>query len=216
MHSYASDSPERKVGPWVIAVIAVGLTYLFAQMTRMVNWDIPWWVEAPSVMSLYGLLHWVHNRWGWRWRPGPMRLSSIPDFGGTWYGGATSTHNGETSFEGMLTIHQTWTQIVVQYQTDSSTSCSRMAAINVTPGSSQGLVYEYMNDPHSTAAGTMHAHRGFAFLKQSADGEWLEGEYYTGRDRASQGRLRLRRVSPKPVDRNVAKAAYSELRKAEK
>jgi hypothetical protein len=116
----------------------------------------------------------------------------------------------------MLTIHQTWTQVVVQYETDSSTSCSHMAAINVTPGSSQGLIYEYMNDPHSTAAGTMHAHRGFTFLKQSADGEWLEGDYYTGRDRASQGSLRLRRVSPKPMDRNAAKAAYSELQKAEK
>jgi hypothetical protein len=179
------------------------------------NWQLSWWVEAPSVMSLYGLIHWVQDRWGWRWRLGPMRLSGIPDFSGTWYGTATSTYNEGTSFEGMLTIHQTWTQVVVQYHTDSSMSCSRMAAINVTPGSSQGLVYEYMNDPHSTADGTMHAHRGFAFLKQSADGEWMEGDYYTGRDRANQGRLRLRRVSSKQIDRIAAKAAYSELQKAE-
>lgn len=216
MHSYATDSPDRKVGPWIIAVLAIGLTYLFAQATTAMNWEIPWWAEAPSVMSLYGLIRWVHDRWSWRWRLGPLRLSGIPDFGGSWYGGATSTHNEGTSFEGMLTIHQTWNQIVVQYQTDSSTSCSRMAAINVTPGSSRGLVYEYMNDPHSATASTMHAHRGFAFLKQSADGEWLEGDYYTGRDRASQGRLRLRRVSSKAIDRTLAKAYYSELQKDEK
>jgi hypothetical protein len=91
-----------------------------------------------------------------------------------------------------------------------------MAAINVTPGSSQGLVYEYMNDPHATAVETMHAHRGFAALKRSADGEWLEGDYYTGRDRASQGHLRLRRVSSRPIDRNIAKAIHAKLQKAKK
>ena len=91
-----------------------------------------------------------------------------------------------------------------------------MAALNVTPGVSEGLVYEYMNDPHATAANTMHAHHGFAFLNLSTDGEWLEGDYYTGRDRASQGRLKLRRLSRKPMDLSQAKAKYDQMEKADK
>jgi hypothetical protein len=116
----------------------------------------------------------------------------------------------------MMTIHQTWTKIVIQYQTETSTSCSRMAAINVTPGPSEGLAYEYMNDPKATATGTLHAHRGFAFLRPSPNGEVLEGEYYTGRDRANQGRLQLRRVSRTAVDRSQAKAICRDLKRTKR
>lgn len=211
MHSYASDSIDRRVSPWVIAVLSVAITYLFNLTAKALNITIPWWCEAPSVMSVYGLLYILYNRWVWRWSFGPFQLSRIPNCNGTWYGEATSTHDGGTIFAGMLTVHQTWTKIAVQFRTSSSISYSRMAALNVTPGASEGLIYEYTNDPHATAAESMHAHRGFIFLKLSTDGCCLEGDYYTGRDRANQGRLKLQRVARKILSLSQAKAEYEKM-----
>jgi hypothetical protein len=208
LHAYASDSLDRRIVPWVIAVTAVGIAYFYAVVTEAVGWSLPWWCEVPSILGVYGLLYWVYDSWGWKWAPCGLRLSQIPDCGGTWYGEINSTHAGGTKGEGMLIVHQTWMRILLEFRTDSSGSFSRMAAMNVRPGPSQGLIYEYANEPRATATGTMHAHRGFTFLKLSADGEWLEGDYYSGRDRAKQGTLRLRRVSRRPLGLAQAKRAF--------
>jgi hypothetical protein len=114
----------------------------------------------------------------------------------------------------MLVVHQTWSKILLEFRTDSSASYSRMASMNVAPGASEGLIYEYTNDPRADAKQTMHAHRGFAFLKPSIDGGWLEGDYYTGRDRVSFGTMRLRKVSRKRLDLKEAKNQFAHLKKA--
>jgi len=59
MHSYASDSTDRRVAPWVIAICAVGVAYLYAVLARTYRFSLPWWCEMPSIMLVYGLLHWV-------------------------------------------------------------------------------------------------------------------------------------------------------------
>ena len=211
MHSYASDSVDRSIVPWVLAVIAVGIAYSLSLGASALKVEFPWWAQAPSVMSVYGLLYYIYSHWGWRWSLWGVRFSQMPDCSGTWYGDATSTHGEGTSYQGMLSVHQTWTKIMLEFRTESSRSFSRMASLKVTPGPSQGLIYEYANDPNAMADAAMHAHRGFAFLRLSLDREWLEGEYYTGRDRASQGRLRLRRVSEGWEALAAAKAKHDEL-----
>jgi hypothetical protein len=111
----------------------------------------------------------------------------------------------------MLFVHQTWSKIVCEFQTDSSVSYSRLASLNVTPGPSEGLVYEYTNDPRSDAAETMHAHRGFAFLRMTADRRRLEGDYYTGRDRANYGTMQLRRVSSRRISFQSASDCFKRM-----
>lgn len=54
--------------------------------------------------------------------------------------------------------------------------------------------YEYLNEPKSGAVATMHTHRGLARLSlRRDDGDVLDGEYYTGRDRQHYGATWLRR-----------------------
>jgi hypothetical protein len=53
------------------------------------------------------------------------------------------------------------------------------------------LGYEYINEPYAHAVGSMH--RGTARLRLTGDGEVLEGEYYTGRDRKCHRTLRVNR-----------------------
>ncbi|MFW6106627.1 MAG: hypothetical protein ACOC8H_00550 [bacterium] len=208
MHAYASDSIDRRIVPWIIAVVAIAVVFLYHVFAGTFRFALPWWCEAPSIMLVYGLVHWGYDQKLWRQQPFGLLLSQIPNCAGTWFGQIESTYDGGTTAEGMLVIHQTWKKMLVEFRTDGSTSYSRMASLNVTPGASQGLIYEYSNDPRATATAEMHAHRGFAFLRLSVDGQQLEGDYYTGRDRTSQGTLHLRLVSREELTIQQARQEY--------
>ena len=196
-----------------MAICALGVAYLYVVLSRAYQFSLPWWCETPSIMLVYGLFHWAYDSHVWKGKILEFSMSQIPNCNGTWFGELRSSHSGGTTIQGMFLIHQTWKKIVIECRTDSSTSYSRMASLNVAPGASQGLIYEYSNDPRANSKETMHAHRGFAFLALSADGKWLEGDYYTGRDRATFGTMRLRLVSRKRIDLQEAKDQYSCLEK---
>ncbi len=213
VHSYASDSIDRRLAPWVIAACAVLVAFFYEVLSRKYEFSLPWWCETPSIMLVYGVLHWAYDSKLWKKTIFGFPLSTIPNCNGTWYGKLHSSHDGRTKVDGMLVVHQSWTKILLEFRTDSSVSYSRMASLNVTPGASQGLIYEYTNDPRADAKETMHAHRGFSFLKLSADGHWLEGDYYTGRDRTNFGTMLLRLVSRDRLDLRDAQNQYSLLEK---
>ena len=61
MHSYASDSVDRSIVPWVLAVIAVGIAYSLSLGASALKVEFPWWAQAPSVMSVYGLLYYIYS-----------------------------------------------------------------------------------------------------------------------------------------------------------
>jgi SMODS-associating 2TM, beta-strand rich effector domain len=213
MHSYASDSLDRRFAPWIIAVGAISIAYLYFALSTKYQFSLPWWCETPSIMLVYGGFHWIYDSRLWKGRFLGLALSQIPNCNGTWHGELRSSYDGKTEIEGILLVHQTWTKIALEFRTGSSASYSRMASLNVTPGASQGLIYEYTNDPRAGAKETMHAHRGFSFLKVSADGNWLEGDYYTGRDRTNFGTIRLRLVSRQRLDLSEAKTQRLVLEK---
>src|SRR5262249_13944042 len=138
-------------------------------------------------------------------------LSAIPNFNGTWFGELKSSHDGNTTVDSMLVVHQTWTKILLEFRTEKSLSFSRMASLNVSPGASEGLIYEYTNDPRSDAQETMHAHRGLCYLKIAQGGKWLDGEHYTGRDRGTVGKMPLRLVARNHLDLQDAKNQYTRV-----
>ena len=212
MHTYASDSIDRKVAPFGIAAFAVlaaiGCSILLSHLAP----SVPWWVKQPTVMMLYGFGHLLYDRFIWRSLIGGLRLSQIPDCGGTWYGEIRSSHNGGTQTEGMIHVHQTWSKICVAFESASSRSFSRMAALNVTPDATEGLVYEYTNEPRGDAVPTMQAHPGFATHRMSPDGQTMEVDYYTGRGRETHGTMRLRRLCRERLSRDEAARRYAEMR----
>ena len=54
------------------------------------------------------------------------------------------------------------------------------------------MYHYYVNTPRASAPATMHTHEGTAILHLSEPIR-LEGHYYTGRDRVTQGELRLQK-----------------------
>jgi hypothetical protein len=212
MHEYSSDAPDRKYAKWIIAGLAIAAAYFYGITSSYFSFALPWWVESPSIMLIYGFIHYFYNRKMWKNDILGFRLSRMPNCSGTWFGELESTFQKGVKTYGMLQIHQTWSRISVYFKNDTSESFSRMASLSITPGPSQGLIYEYANEPRANAQEAMHSHRGFAFLKLSPDSEWLDGDYYTGRDRGNQGTMRFRIVSRTEIDFRQALETYKKMK----
>jgi hypothetical protein len=196
MHTYATDSKDRETIPLWLAALAVAATLLLNYLLSMLNLQIPWWIDAPSVMGFYGLFYTVFNNYLWRLKFQSICLSEIPDIRGTWVGSVKSSYGGGSEFHGViLYMRQNWSKLSVQVETENSRSFSTMAVVNTNNSSESGLKYEYISEPGALSIQTMQTHRGTASLRLSPDGFTLKGEYYTGRGRQNIGEMTFRKVS---------------------
>lgn len=213
MHSYASDSNDRRVAPWVIAEIAAAVAFTYSAIVAWKKITVPWWMETPTIMAAYGLVYWLYNRHGWKWRLLGIRLSEIPDFNGTWFGEIHSNHENGTKLHGMMRVHQTWMNLCVEFDSQRSRSFSVMAAVNVTPGPTEGLTFQYSNAPRHNATETMNAHVGLSHLRISLDSKVLDGDYFSGRGRQTFGGMKLVRIGHGRLTYEQAEAKYIRLTK---
>lgn len=194
MHPYATDSHERRNVIFGLAVISVALTYALHQGIARIGVQVPWWVEAPSVIGLFGILYKTFDRYLWRLKVlRCLRIVKVPDLAGEWDVQGITSFNGEP-FRADGRINQTWTQISVVLDLEFSLSRSLSASLIIDQPEGATLSYEYRNDPKPHALPTMHSHRGTAVLRMRSANE-LEGEYYSGRDRQNYGSLTFRRKS---------------------
>ena len=193
MHSYTTDSSERKFVP----LYTVGLSVLAAWTLNIVLGDmqftLPWWIGAPSVIGFYGVLYAIFDKYLWRWRVlRTIGVVKVPDLNGIWNGCVVSSFDEHaTKYDATIKISQSWTQISVILKTNYSKSSSLLAAIVTEDPGGTVLSYEYLNEPIPNAKYTMHTHRGTARLTMQSNGKVLEGEYYTGRDRQNFGSMRF-------------------------
>src|SRR5947209_15487926 len=195
MHAYATDAEDRKTAPIVLAVAAIAAALLLFYVVGALKIQIPWWVDAPSVMGFYGIFYELYDKWLWRVHLGSIRFSRIPDSNGVWVGGLTSSYNEATKINVVVYINQTWSSFLMRLETETSTSYTVMAALNTEESRDPGLKYEYLSEPGTIPKETMHTHRGTGHLRFSSDGKMLAGDYYTGRDRRNFGTLELHFVS---------------------
>jgi len=193
MHPYATNSSERKNVVLFIALLSVVLAWC---LYRVIEWSglrLPWWVDAPSVMGIFGALYKLFDKSLWRmvvWRK--IAMVKVPDLNGRWDIEGYTSFDSNLSFKGKIIIRQTWTAISVFMETAYSRSYSLSASLLVEQPEGCTLSYEYRNEPKPNAPLTMHAHRGTCVLRMKND-NLLEGEYYSGRDRQNYGSLILRR-----------------------
>jgi hypothetical protein len=197
MHPYATDSEERFHVPFGLAVAAILAAYGLAQFLSAMNWSIPWWLDAPSVMGFYGLSRVAFERWLWKLDLlRSLGVIQVPDLSGRWRFELDSSFNG-TKIVADVHVRQTWTKIHVRLETISSRSNSIVGSILTSDPHDFILSYEFRNEPkQSLATETMHPHRGSAEIRFSRNSPSIgEGEYYSGRDRENQGRISCSRVA---------------------
>lgn len=191
MHPYATDSNETKSVPLYIAALSIIAAYMLPVGLKAAHIEVPWWVDAPSVVGFYALFFTGFDRW--LWRTALVRkagLVKLPDLNGTWIGYVASSFDEHSyKHDAQLYISQTWTRISITLKTDRSQSHSLIGGIITQNATANILGYEYANEPRANAISTMHAHRGTSRLVLSRvdDVCVLEGDYYTGRDRQNYG-----------------------------
>ncbi len=190
MHSYSIDLNERQKIPFFISAFTILFTWGFYTILKKLNIEIPWWVDAPSVLGFYGIFYWVFNNFGWRWSLlKKLKLINTPILSGIWEGELSSSFGENKAVR--VEIKQTWETMSVLLKTDQSKSCSKSAALTVLAPEGPALSYQYQNDPSHGAAQTMNIHYGTAQFTLDETGTKMEGEYYSGRGRQNTGSMSL-------------------------
>jgi hypothetical protein len=205
MHAYSGDPKERADIIFRIALLSIFAAWGLHRGLELTQIAIPWWLDAPSTLMLFGLFYRVFDGWMWRtWFVKWLKLSRTPDLNGIWSGYVISSFDEHgPRHDASIRIYQSWTQMRITLEAPDSVSQSLAASLLREDPEAIVLSYEYLNEPRAYAIETMHAHRGTARLnfRKIAATDVLEGEYYTGRDRRNFGVLSFQRVSLNPQAR---------------
>ena len=193
MHPYATDSSERKHVPPLLMGVSILLAYLLHWGLIWSRLTVPWWLDAPSTIGFYSLVHSSFDRWGWRDLWIRMLLGvKLPILAGKWRGHCTSSFDNHiTQYEIEVTIRQNWRSLAIVLHTPTSSSFSLTAGIHVDDPKGIALTYCYMNEPKPGASAAMNTHSGTAHLV--LDGDVMDGEYYSGRGRQNFGSIIIQR-----------------------
>ena len=155
----------------------------------------------PTILSLAGAsavfsaLYWVFDRHVWRWPP-LARLLKVPDLSGDWNcSGQSLGPDGRPTFswQGTISIAQSWDKLRVRLRTDQSGSNSITAALVSDELDGYRLLYNYRNEPRIGET-QLKAHLGFADLLFNKKATSAEGEYFNGHGRFTFGTMRLTRI----------------------
>lgn len=194
MHEYSIAQGVRKWTWCVAMLLALGISYGYMLLSEKFPYiELPSVFESPSLLGVFSVLMFVYDKWLWKVKVCGIRLSSIPDYNGTWEGTVCSSHNGGSMISCTLEIKQTWSEIVCRLKTDKSFSYSVAASISAEIGPNEGLVWRYVNTPRNSCKSDMQMHHGVSRVTINDVGE-LECDYYNcSRERNTCGTIKFRK-----------------------
>lgn len=193
MHPYATNSHERQTVVLWIGILSVFLANSLHWILNALELAVPWYVGAPSALTIAGIGYKLFDKWLWRVTPfHKVGIVKVPNLNGEWQGIGNTSFDQSQPYNIEVKIKQTWTHIAIYLET--SQSCSRSLTASLLVDEQEGVIlsYEYRNDPKPNAPQSMHSHRGTTVLRLK-NADCLEGEYYSGRGRQNYGSLTLRR-----------------------
>ncbi|SDF29958.1 hypothetical protein SAMN04488589_0272 [Methanolobus vulcani] len=197
MHSYSIDEKRIKILSSIgsLAFIAsLIILKIFNPIVDNINAlpyinHVPYIPQLATFGFLYMLFFYLLDRVLWKISLKGFRLSKVPDLNGKWKGHIITSHNSRYKIDITVDIQQTWSSISIILKTNTSKSKSEVASISL---SESRLVYQYVNEPSSNSAETMHKHYGITFL-DFEEINTLKGSYFTCRDRQTHGDIFLKR-----------------------
>ena len=192
MEQYSIDGRGRSEVYLTQALVSVLLAYLSHQEIDLLPFHVPWYIEVPSFAVWFGLVNVLFDRWLWRVRFfGKLRLSEVPNFGGSWSGTirAHAQHGALVDIPVTMVIRQTWSAIDIRGETAQGVTRSKMAGIRMED---EEVRYEFETHAHVLNEEGKH-HVGFGVLHKHGE-DSLEGFYYTLEGTTRKGTMQLQRV----------------------
>lgn len=141
--------------------------------------------------AIYMVLYWLFESRIWKW-PRLARVLKVPDISGTWRCEGLTLSPKDATWEGEITIVQSWDKLRVRLKTKQSGSNSISAALVYDEADGFRLLYNYKNDPN-IGESSLVSHRGSAELTFSPDLTTATGEYFNGHGRYTYGTMQLTR-----------------------
>lgn len=124
-----------------------------------------------------------------------MKILKIEDLSGKWLCKCTGFHYDEPGYKsnwnGIITISQTYDEILVKLDADKSTSYSTEAQLEKKKDNEYMLSYFYINEPKASADRDMHKHYGSCRMIFDMEHRTAKADYFTDRDRGSFGSMLL-------------------------
>lgn len=153
----------------------------------------------PSIFSLLGagtiylgLYKWFDTHLWCYQRIG--KILSVPNLSGKWVVEGKSLSDEGRSWDGELTIVQSWDKVRIHLKTLQSHSDSITASIIHDEGIGYRLLYNYRNQP-KLGEEHLRSHIGFADLRFDQTLSMAEGEYFNGHGRTTFGSMIIRKKS---------------------
>lgn len=193
MHDYSLDTLIRRHVDVGIAVVSLLLPTFLTWLGD--QFSIPSLITFPiSFGFTFVCFYYLFDEHLWKWAVG---LHKIPDLNGDWVGDGVSSYpdpaTGEPfEFSMHIKIKQSFSRIEVYTETDTSTSRSFMASIEL-----QHAVpvfrYGFDNTPKNMSDAELQRHPGMMDLRIQGP-DLMEGDYFSGKHRLRYGELTLRRL----------------------
>lgn len=185
-HPY-SHQHQRAAISWAV-FLSIPLALVLPRFFSLLHWTPPPWVDTPAVLGFFELIYRLYDRHFWKIIP--FRLfHEVPNLNGQYTVTIRTSHDGHaTTRTAKATIAQSWSDIVICVETDSSSSTSLGAWFSESPGKGHSVTYTFLNTPRSSADTKLHSHEGTATLTFDKARRGT-GVYYTGRDRGNHGEL---------------------------
>jgi len=188
VHSYGKSFNHSHYVHLSIALLAFGA---YSALTAL---KTPGFIQhaIPSFFSIFALFEVIFDRWAWRLLTF-LPFTKIVSFSGTFRGEVRPGAAGDEPLKVTLTIRQTWSKIVVDFQADphAATAHSFSASITsdrVKDGQAE-LIYNYQAEGKNPDDGVRFNHYGTAMLKLHDGGSRLAGDYFTEQSRNSFGTI---------------------------
>lgn len=204
MHNYMIDDDKIRNKVIInITIISVILLFIFSLILNSLgvkSLPLPLNINNQTILkmtlgllskvgAIIAVLYFLFNKWFWKNKL-MKKLHKVPDLNGVWNGNFISSKKDKlgNNYTGMCTmkIRQTWSRISIQCDFNKSTSYSRIATI-VNDCDGIQLKFEYSNKPNKTADENLKEHLGYNTLTYDEEREILVGEYYTNRNRETNG-----------------------------
>jgi hypothetical protein len=196
MHPYQVDDKIRQRVFILTAVLAIITARLLSLVVMNLPFGIPWYIEIPGVLGLFGVYIGLYDHILWKcWPFSKLVWFQIPDLNGKWNVIIKSSYgNFEETTNAIGTIRQTASKMCVSLQMDKSFSYSIHSVLarieRIIPFQ---LIYHYINQPKADAVKTMVIHQGTTWLNISEDLKTMDGDYYSGRGRQRFGTITFTR-----------------------
>ncbi|HEU4975759.1 MAG TPA: hypothetical protein VFT50_11760 [Baekduia sp.] len=197
-HPYSAVMVDRTRAIFIAALAGVVIFAAIGYGIEKSAWQPPFWLTTPSAGLFFGLFFGMYDRVLWRKSIFGFPLSQVPDLRGRWTGEISIEAGPRRREEQLLenipcfvTVTQSWTRMVVRFETPFSTSVSSMAAI--LDGE---FHYEYAVQPKvgTSYPKDMNNHGGMARMRFDARlPKRMSGHFFNDQNYQRFGRYELRR-----------------------